>query len=83
MGLIREPDGVDFVIQSKPLTPEGIAEIQTWIRNQKESEDIAVLRRETVEAFALRLAPLERAQLVHRLVDSLTSLPVIGSQQAN
>lgn len=29
--MIREPDGVDFVIRSEPLTPEGIAEIQDWI----------------------------------------------------
>ncbi len=34
MGLIREPDGVDFVIQSQPLTPTDVAEIQNWIRKQ-------------------------------------------------
>lgn len=41
MGLIREPDGVDFVIRSEPLTPEGIAEIQDWIRKQREAETMA------------------------------------------
>ncbi len=39
--MIREPDGVDFVIRSEPLTPEGIAEIQEWIRKQREAETMA------------------------------------------
>lgn len=32
MGLVREPEGVDFVIQSQPLTPTDVAEIQNWIQ---------------------------------------------------
>ncbi len=36
--MIREPDGVDFVIRSEPLTPEGIAEIQDWIRKQGDAD---------------------------------------------
>ena len=39
--MIREPDGVDFVIRSEPLKPEGIAEIQEWIRKQREAETMA------------------------------------------
>ncbi len=35
MGLIREPDGVDFVIHSQPLTPRDVSEIQEWIRQQR------------------------------------------------
>lgn len=40
MGLIREPDGVDFVIHSQPLTPRAVAEIQEWIRQQRATEAI-------------------------------------------
>ena len=39
--MIREPDGVDFVIHSEPLTPEGIAEIQDWIQKQREADTVA------------------------------------------
>lgn len=36
MGLIREPEGVDFVIQSKPLTKEEEQALSKFIREYKE-----------------------------------------------
>ena len=35
MGIIREPEGVDFVIQSPPLTEEERKEISDFIRMRK------------------------------------------------
>ena len=35
MGHIKEPNGVDFIIQSKPLTDEERAAISEYIRNYK------------------------------------------------
>lgn len=35
MGHMKEPDGVDFIIQSKPLTDEERAAISEYIRNYK------------------------------------------------
>jgi hypothetical protein len=35
MGLIKEPDGVDFVIQSPPLTDKEREEISEFIRTRK------------------------------------------------
>ncbi len=36
MGLIREPEGVDFSIQSKPLTKEEEKALSAYIREYKE-----------------------------------------------
>jgi len=36
MGLIKEPEGVDFVIQSKPLTKEEEKELSIFIHDYKE-----------------------------------------------
>ena len=35
MGIIREPEGVDFVIQSPPLTEEERKEISAFIKMRK------------------------------------------------
>lgn len=35
MGLVKEPDGVDFIIQSPPLTDKERKEINEFIRDQK------------------------------------------------
>ncbi len=35
MGLIREPNGIDFIIQSQPLTLEEEALLSEFIRNRK------------------------------------------------
>lgn len=35
MGLIKEPDGVDFTIQSPPLTDKERKEISEFIRTRK------------------------------------------------
>jgi|GEM_PF-5920968 len=76
MGLIREPDGVDFVICSRPLTPEGAAEITAFIQQSRERRSKEL--RELLEAFSLSLTPADRAELAHRLIDSLTT-PIASS----
>lgn len=38
MGLIKEPEGVDFVIQSPPLTEEERKEISEFINNRKHAK---------------------------------------------
>ncbi len=35
MGIIREPEGVDFVIQSKPLTEKQEKELSEFIAKRK------------------------------------------------
>lgn len=55
MGLIREPDGVDFIIQSEPLSMEQEVAISEFIRNyklqmQKKSQAITPIRRKRVIA---------------------------------
>ncbi len=35
MGFIREPEGVDFVIQSKPLTKKQEKELSAYIAKRK------------------------------------------------
>ncbi len=35
MGFIKEPEGVDFIINSKPLTPEREKELSVFIAQRK------------------------------------------------
>lgn len=35
MGIIREPEGVDFVIKSKPLTDKQAKELSAYIAKRK------------------------------------------------
>ncbi len=35
MGIIREPEGIDFIIQSRPLTVEEQEEMSEFIRQRK------------------------------------------------
>lgn len=70
MGLIREPDGVDFVICSKPLTPEGAAEITAFIQQGTERRSKELV--ELLEAFSMRLTPADRTRLAQQFIDSLT-----------
>lgn len=35
MGLIREPKGIDFIIESSPLTPEEAEGLSQFIRQRK------------------------------------------------
>ena len=73
MGLIREPEGIDFIINSGPLTAEDRAEISEWIRRSREAHAKAEAARARLEAKALALSTAERTQLAHRLLTSLAS----------
>ena len=72
MGLIREPQGVDFVIAGRPLNPAEAAEVSVFL--QKGREERAKAARERLEAEALMLPTSDRKRLAHRLIDSLTEV---------
>lgn len=38
MGFIKEPEGIDFIIQSKPLTKDEEQELSAFIRSLKEKQ---------------------------------------------
>ncbi len=61
MGLIREPDGIDFVIQSKPLTARDVSEIQEWIRQQRAVEVITQPSRR----MATTRGSIKKPQMTH------------------
>ena len=71
MGLIREPEGVDFIISGGPLTPEGAAEVSEWIRQDREAKAKERLRK--VECRVLALPHGERAELVCTILKSLAN----------
>lgn len=50
MGHIKEPQGVDFIIESKPLTNDDRAAISDFIRNYKEKQKARRSRRTTTKA---------------------------------
>jgi hypothetical protein len=47
MGHIKEPQGVDFIIQSKPLTDEERTAISEYIRNYKAKQKVKRSHRTT------------------------------------
>lgn len=73
MGLIREPAGVDFIIDGRPLTPAAAAEISDFLRKGREARAAARAAREKLEAKALTLPSSERTQLAYQLLSSLAS----------
>ncbi len=73
MGLIREPEGVDFVISGGPLSAEGAAEISAFLRKGREARAKARLTREKLEAKAIALPAAERTQLAYHLLNSLAA----------
>ena len=40
MGYIKEPEGIDFIIKSEPLTDEDRAQISQFIREYKRANQI-------------------------------------------
>ncbi len=73
MGLIREPEGVDFIISGGPLSAEDAAEISAFIRNGREARAKAKVAREKLEAKALALPTVERTHLAYQLLSSLAA----------
>jgi len=45
MGLIKEPEGVDFIIQSPPLTDKERIEISEFIQLRKLQNELVVSRK--------------------------------------
>jgi hypothetical protein len=45
MGFIKEPIGIDFIIQSEPLTDVERKEISEYIKSKKEENKIAIMRK--------------------------------------
>lgn len=50
MGHIKEPQGIDFIIQTKPLTNDERATISEFIRNYKDQQKTKRSRRTTTNA---------------------------------
>ncbi len=48
MGLIKEPKGIDFIIESRPLTPEEAEGLSQFIRQRK-----AAIKKKKVVAKAV------------------------------
>lgn len=44
MGFIKEPIGIDFIIQSEPLTDLDRKEISAYIKSKKEDAKNAILK---------------------------------------
>lgn len=47
MGLIREPEGVDFLVKSRPLTDRERKEISRFIENEKKKRKMAAKKGRT------------------------------------
>ena len=45
MGFIKEPIGIDFIIQSEPLTDVERKEISEYIKSKKEENKIAIIKK--------------------------------------
>ena len=71
MGLIREPDGVDFIISGGPLTPKAATEISEWIRKDRAGKAKAQELLRKVESRVLALPLDDRAELVCTILSSL------------
>lgn len=67
MGLILEPEGVDFVINSGPLTDQDRAEISEFIRKHREEA------RKRLASELLALCEQDRAQFAYQLLSSLAA----------
>jgi hypothetical protein len=81
MGIIREPEGIDFIISGGPLPPEGAAEISEFLRQGREARAKARAAREKLEAKALALPNEERTQLAYQLLSSLAADETDESQR--
>jgi hypothetical protein len=46
MGHVKEPEGIDFIIKSKPLTEEDRTAISEYIRNYKAKQKLNKLHEE-------------------------------------
>ena len=42
MNLVKEPEGVDFIIQSPPLTDQEKKEISDFIASRKSKKNVAI-----------------------------------------
>jgi hypothetical protein len=45
MGFIKEPIGIDFIIQSEPLSDLERKEISEYIKSKKEENKIAIMKK--------------------------------------
>jgi hypothetical protein len=45
MGFIKEPEGIDFIIQSDPLTDMERKEISDYIKSKKEQNKIEIAQK--------------------------------------
>lgn len=60
MGIIREPKGIDFVIQSPPLTNEERKEISEFIKMRKLQK---LAKKETLRAGKIKTRKVNKAKV--------------------
>ena len=60
MGHIKKPKGVDFIIESKPLTDDDRAAISEFIRNYKVKQKTRQSRRRTATRTKSKKASAKR-----------------------
>ena len=80
MGRMPELDFIES-IQSKPLTTKDVADIQEFIRRDREARAKTRAAREKLEAKALALPSPERTQLAYQLLSSLAAEEIDESQR--
>jgi hypothetical protein len=61
MGLIKEPEGVDFIIQSPPLTEKERIEISEFIRNRKLQNESKVIQKISKKRMKRNVSKMPKA----------------------
>ena len=72
MGIVREPDGVDFVVASGRWSPEELAEAAIWLAGYRQGRKAALSPAELADTVR-KLPAKERTQLIRRLTTSASS----------
>lgn len=61
MGLIKEPEGIDFVIQSLPLTDKERKEISEFIRTRKLLNKKTIKRKSSKKTTKIKVEKMPNA----------------------
>lgn len=72
MGIVREPDGVEFVVTSGRWSPDESAEAAIWLAGYRQGRSAALSPAELADAV-MKLPTKERTQLIRRLTTSASS----------
>ena len=76
MDIVREPEGVDFIVSSGRWTPEESTEAAVWLEGYRQGRNAVLSSSEIVDA-AMMLPPQERIQLIQTLTESMVTFPIM------